>query len=804
MPGRPTSRRGPAAQLYLNYLRWLSLGVGIVSGIVVLLSSGLTPEGILLALLLALFIPVGVTYMSLRSKYQALAAGLEVVTETDVPLSPSDKHTEEVSCGAGQMFLIQAASSHRFKVVAHLHMDGDRTTVIRPTEVYEITQRITAPGQGRLTIVTDAGRPSSGMIHNEGQIFLTNAGSTMELAIDDEVLLFGNGSITLGGTSSTASRIIDLSGGNGNLINAGNTIEGFGAIGVNSMQITNQAGGVIDANILDKTLTVDPNGLGAFNEGIFQASNGGILVLTSGDFDNSGGIIEALDMSTVSLTGSAVVLGGTIQNSGSGSVQIPVSNVATLTDITNASELNQLNNANMVLVGTINNLGSIVVTNTGSTTDIQVNSAVSLEGGGTITLAGTNTNSRLLDATGSDGVLTNVDNTIEGHGNIGVNSLMIVNQAQGLIDANSTSGTLTVNPPTGSNLVNMGTMRASGGGTLILTSGDFDNSGGMIQALASSQLSITGSATVDGGTLDTSGDGVIVIPLSNVASISNLILDGTLNQLNNANLNIGDAITVNGDINVNSTGSTTDILVVDDPLIVTGTGAINLTGVNSRILPIGDGNLMLMGLTLGGIGNVMAEIELISATVAPGNSIGILRFSGPAAINSNSTFEIEIDAANGVEGINWDLIDSSDELNLQQSGGSELVVQLNTLDDMGDPGPLADFDPAEDYVFMIAIADTISNYSPSNFSFDLTGFSNVFTGEFSIAKGPFGVNEALYVKYGQFKLGDVNQDGNVNLLDVQPFVAAISAGLFITEADINCDGQVNLLDVTPFVVLLSG
>ena len=53
-------------------------------------------------------------------------------------------------------------------------------------------------------------------------------------------------------------------------------------------------------------------------------------------------------------------------------------------------------------------------------------------------------------------------------------------------------------------------------------------------------------------------------------------------------------------------------------------------------------------------------------------------------------------------------------------------------------------------------------------------------------------------------LGDLNGDGLVNLLDVAPFVAAISSGTYIPEADINQDGQVNLLDVDPFIDLLGG
>ena len=54
-----------------------------------------------------------------------------------------------------------------------------------------------------------------------------------------------------------------------------------------------------------------------------------------------------------------------------------------------------------------------------------------------------------------------------------------------------------------------------------------------------------------------------------------------------------------------------------------------------------------------------------------------------------------------------------------------------------------------------------------------------------------------------FLIGDVNQDGNVNLLDVAPFVDLITNGGFQTEADISQDGVVNLLDIAPFIDLLN-
>ena len=53
-------------------------------------------------------------------------------------------------------------------------------------------------------------------------------------------------------------------------------------------------------------------------------------------------------------------------------------------------------------------------------------------------------------------------------------------------------------------------------------------------------------------------------------------------------------------------------------------------------------------------------------------------------------------------------------------------------------------------------------------------------------------------------LGDVNCDGNVDLLDVSPFVELITSGTFSAKADMNQDGTVNLLDVEPFVTALTG
>ena len=52
--------------------------------------------------------------------------------------------------------------------------------------------------------------------------------------------------------------------------------------------------------------------------------------------------------------------------------------------------------------------------------------------------------------------------------------------------------------------------------------------------------------------------------------------------------------------------------------------------------------------------------------------------------------------------------------------------------------------------------------------------------------------------------GDVNLDGEINLLDIDPFILVLGSGNYQAEADTNCDGEVNLLDIDSFILLVAG
>ncbi|TWT39990.1 hypothetical protein RAS1_43810 [Phycisphaerae bacterium RAS1] len=73
--------------------------------------------------------------------------------------------------------------------------------------------------------------------------------------------------------------------------------------------------------------------------------------------------------------------------------------------------------------------------------------------------------------------------------------------------------------------------------------------------------------------------------------------------------------------------------------------------------------------------------------------------------------------------------------------------------------------------------------------------------------------QIIYYNCDAATLGDMNCDGTVDILDINPFVLALSdpaayAAAFpdcnVNLGDINGDGEVNVLDINPFVALVSG
>ncbi|BAV48106.1 Autotransporter-associated beta strand repeat protein [Mesorhizobium loti] len=127
--------------------------------------------------------------------------------------------------------------------------------------------------------------------------------------------------------------------------------------------------------------------------------------------------------------------------------------------------------AMLPLSGTINNSGIISLDSSGSDTLLQlIQHGITLQGGGQVVLSDSDWN--VISGTGADVILTNVDNTISGAGQLGGGLLSLNNQ--GTIIA---TGTHALVIDTGSNTtVNSGTLEATGSGGLMIT-GTLANSG---------------------------------------------------------------------------------------------------------------------------------------------------------------------------------------------------------------------------------------------------------------------------------------------------------------------------------------
>jgi len=109
---------------------------------------------------------------------------------------------------------------------------------------------------------------------------------------------------------------------------------------------------------------------------------------------------------------------------------------------------------------------------------------VTFQGGGSVVLSG-NAEAAIITGTTASTRLFNVDNTIAGAGLLGDQSLFLVNQDAGVIDADVSGKTLLVD--TGANaIINRGTFGASNGGTLVVAS----------------PVRRAGLGVIDGGTLE--------------------------------------------------------------------------------------------------------------------------------------------------------------------------------------------------------------------------------------------------------------------------------------------------------------
>lgn len=362
-----------------------------------------------------------------------------------------------------------------------------------------------------------------------------------------------------------------------------------------------------------------------------------------------------------------------------------------LDSLTNLGTINTGNNIDFQFQGNVMNSGAITLNSTGSFTDIEVDGAAQLSGGGTITLSGS-TNARLM---GLNSLLTVDEQTIEGLGQIGANSLALELSADTLVNANSTDNILTIDGNatlgmTGFGVVNDGVMRASNGGILRFSNDVTDNRNGVIESLASSEVRLDSNSTIVGGLIQSVGDGQVIVPAGINTFLEDLTLDADLQTANNVDVGFTGTIENLGSVSVNSTGSFTDIEIQPDGATLTGGGTITLAGsVNARVTGIS--SLLTVGdQTIEGMGQIGANtmrLELGEGTLIDANShSNTLTIDGNSALDTGEGGDIAgvvndgmMRASNG--GILRFANDTTDNRNgvIESLGHSEVRLDSNSV-----------------------------------------------------------------------------------------------------------------------------
>jgi hypothetical protein len=321
-----------------------------------------------------------------------------------------------------------------------------------------------------------------GTITNHGTMLVDGgSGYNTDLVVGSNVTLQGGGTVTLStATSGGGNAIVEQATPGLTLTNVDNTIQGSGVLGYNGLTLVNESGAIVNSNVSGGVLNL--SGSVITNAGLLEATNGGTLNLPTVTVNNAGGNITAGTGSTVQFYSGTVIQGGTLNGNGAflgtatGLVYLDGSTASGAITINGTYE--SVYNSQTWLRGTFINNGNIgVYGGDGYNTYVQVDSNVTLQGGGTVTLStAAGGGGAFIQPTHGGLTLENVSNTIQGAGIIGVYSLSVTNDAGGTILANAPGQSLVLD---GSGTVtNNGTFQANSGSTLQVENASFTNFSG--------------------------------------------------------------------------------------------------------------------------------------------------------------------------------------------------------------------------------------------------------------------------------------------------------------------------------------
>lgn len=356
---------------------------------------------------------------------------------------------------------------------------------------------------------------AAGLIANDGRLTLASQGLLTDLRLLSDTLLTGSGLLLL--SNSPNNRIYGSPGIVRLTNDAAHRIQGSGQLGANLLQLTNY--GHVTATLGSFPLTLDTSGTTNVNQGVLESQSGGILAIAGSTIDNTGGVIQALDRSLVTIGGTSVITGGEISSEGSGLVRI--TGLTTLTGVTNVGQLHVNNDADPIISSSLTNQGPVWLNSTGSNTDLRISGNTSFLGAGELVLSN-NKNNRIFGLVASNRLTNGADHTIRGAGQIGANFMAITND--GFIVADEEAG-LTIDPSS-QGFQNAGVVEVAKLGSLTIAAGPFETTGAVV-VNSGRKLTRTGDFVHAGGEVSCAGE-IEVNSGSYLLSAGELVLTGVL------------------------------------------------------------------------------------------------------------------------------------------------------------------------------------------------------------------------------------------------------------------------------------
>jgi fibronectin-binding autotransporter adhesin len=506
-------------------------------------------------------------------------------------------------------------------------------------------------------------------IENAGNIDLGNSstGNALQLGANGDVTLSGGGTITMTAPSGSSSSIGNLGHSSNTFDNVDNTIQGNGNIEVTGL--VNEDDGIIDATTAsgeNTTLLMIASG-GATNTGLMEATTGMLVIQSTtvangdGEITANGGTVE-LNAATIQGGTLNAINGGTMENTGNGAVLDGSTSEGSLTINGNytagaggEADINGVivNKGNFLIDGVGGFFTQLLIGSPGATENY-----ATLEGGGAVTLFETSTadvGPAQIETLSGAATLENVNNTIQGNGNIG--SITLINDSGGVIDATTGSGqqnTLTLE--SSASITNAGLMEASSGAELLIQS-PTDNDGGNITANGGT---VVVENTITGGLLSTKNGGTMESG-TNAALDSVTISTGTTYVTNGIGTGILGTITNGGTI-LNNDGGSLGVGTSDTPnATLQGGGTVTLAwssgGAQTNISAASGGNATLTNVNNTIRGNGLIGVGYLTLV---NDAKGVIDATAAAGLNNTLTLDTVATTNQGL---------------MEASSGAELLIQ---------------------------------------------------------------------------------------------------------------------------------